>query len=207
MRISNAPTTISDIAATVLDAVGVPRTLPGEPALRLSERAQRVRPFGMYDWEDDGWRQNYFDALDLLEIRGPAIDGNSWTLVDSLYPPDAGEINRTRGMHAPQRSRSGVAYRWTTPHAFFHAPPAARAFELSIRSIAPTPQTVTFAAAGRVFETITLSDQSWVTIKRPLPPPPSPSTNWLELHVDPPWRPRGEARLLGVQTRDLKWTP
>lgn len=206
VRVSNAPTTISDIAATVLDAAGAPRTLPGEPALALSEQAPRLRSFGMYDWEDDGWKQNYFDALDLLEIRGPAVDGNSWTLVDSLYPPDAGEPNRIRGMHAPQRSRSGITYRWSTPHGAFHAPPAARGFELTIRSIAPTPQTVTFAAAGRVLDTVTLSDQSWVTVKRALPAPPSPSTNWLELHVDPPWRPRGEARVLGVQTRDLKWT-
>ena len=206
VRVSNAPTTISDIAATVLDAAGAPRTLPGEPALTLPEQAQRVRGFGMYDWEDDGWKQSYFDALDLLEVRGPALDGNSWTLIDSLYPPDAGERNRTRGMHAPQRSRNGVTYQWSSPHGFFHAPPAARGFELTIRSIAPTPQTVTFAAAGHVLHTMTLSDQAWVTVKRPLPAPKNPSTNWLELHVDPPWRPRGEARLLGVQTRDLKWS-
>jgi len=161
----------------------------------------------MYDWEDDGWKQNYFDALDVLEIRGPAVDGNSWSLVDSLYPPDAGDGNRMRGMHEVQRSRSGVQYRWSSPHGFFHAPPQARVFEIAIRSIAPTPQTVTFVAAGRVLNTITLSDQAWVTVKGALPAPATPATNWLEVHVDPPWRPRGEARLLGVQTRDLKFGP
>jgi hypothetical protein len=66
---------------------------------------------------------------------------------------------------------------------------------------------VTFAAAGRVPDTVTLRDQSWVTVKHPLPPPSTPATNWLELHVDPPWRPRGEARMLGVQTRDIKFGP
>ena len=207
VRVSNAPTTISDIAATILEAAGVPRTLPGEPALALTENTQRVRSFGMYDWEDDGWKQNYFDALDVLEIRGPAVDGNSWSLVDSLYPPDAGDGNRMRGMHEVQRSRSGVQYRWSSPHGFFHAPPQARVFEIAIRSIAPTPQTVTFVAAGRVLNTITLSDQAWVTVKGALPAPATPATNWLEVHVDPPWRPRGEARLLGVQTRDLKFGP
>ncbi len=207
VRVSNAPTTISDVAATVLDAAGAPRSLPGEPALKLAESAQRVRGFGMYDWEDDGWKQPYFDALDVLELRGPAVDGNSWTLVDSLYPPDAGDTNRTRGVHAVQRSRSGFVYRWSSPHGFFHAPPQARRFEIAIRSIAPKPQTVTFVAAGRVLNTITLSDQAWVTVQGVLPPPPTPATNWLELHVDLPWRPRGEARLLGVQTRDLKFGP
>jgi hypothetical protein len=207
VRVSNAPTTISDVAATVLDAAGAPRTLPGEPALKLAENAERVRGFGMYDWEDDGWKQPYFDALDVMEIRGPSIDGNSWRLVDSLYPPDSGDVNRTRGVHEVQRSRSGVVYRWTSAHGFFHAPPQARGFEIAIRSIAPTPQRVTFVAAGQELHTVTLADQEWLTVKGALPPPASPATNWLEVHVDPPWRPRGEARLLGVQTRDLKFTP
>lgn len=207
VRVSSAPTTISDVAATVLDAAGVPRTLPGEPALKLAENAERVRSFGMYDWEDDGWKQDYFDALDVLELRGPAVDGNNWRLVDSLYPSGAPETSRTRGVHQVQRSSSGYQYRWSSPHGFFHAPPQARAFEIAVRSIAPKPQTVTFAAAGRVLHTVTLSDQAWVTVKGTLPPPPTPATNWLELHVDLPWRPRGEARLLGVQTRDLKFGP
>jgi hypothetical protein len=207
VRVSSAPTTISDIAATVLDAAGVPHTLPGEPALKLAENAPRVRSFGMYDWEDDGWKHNYFDALDVMEIRGRLRDGNSWTLVDSLYPPDADAATRTRGVHQVQRSRSGVIYRWSSPHGFFHAPPQARGFEMAIRSIAPMPQTVTLVAAGRVIDTVVLNDQSWVTVTRALPSPSSPSTNWLELHVDPPWRPRGEARMLGVQTRDLAWRP
>ena len=86
-------------------------------------------------------------------------------------------------------------------------PPNAREFEIAIRSIAPTPQTVTFVAANTVLDTVTLRDQSWVTVRRSLPPPGHPATNWLELRVDPPWRPRGEARMLGVQTRDLKWRP
>ena len=192
VRVSNAPTTISDVAATVLDAAGIPRTLPGEPALKLAEDAQRVRGFGMYDWEDDGWKQPYFDALDVLEIRGPAVDGNSWRLVDSLYPPDVDADKRTRGVHEVQRSRSGFQYRWSSPHGFFHAPPQARSFEIEIRSIAPKPQTVTFAAAGRVLDTITLSDHEWVTVKGALPSPATPATNWLELHVDLPWRPRGK---------------
>ena len=207
VRVSNAPTAISDIAATVLDSAGIPSTLPGEPALRLPESAQRVRSFGMYDWEDDGWKHNYFDALDVMEIRGPVVDGNNWTLRDSLYPPDADDVKRSRGVHDVQRSRTGVTYRWSSAHGFFHAPAEARRFEIAIRSIAPKPQTVTFAAAGRVLDTVTLNDQSWVTVKGALPPPVSATTHWLELHVEPPWRQRGDARILGVQTRDLKFGP
>ena len=207
VRISQAPTTISDIAATVLDAAGLPLTLPGEPALKLRESAARVRSFAMYDWEDDGWKHAYFDSLDVMEVRGKALDGSNWTLVESLYPPDADADKRTRGVHEVQRSRSGIVYRWSSPNGFFHAPSNARGFEIGVRSIAPTPQTVTFVAGGTVVDTVTLSDQSWTTVRRPLPPPATAATNWLELRVDPPWRPRGEARMLGVQIRDLKWRP
>jgi hypothetical protein len=207
VRVSNAPTTISDIAATVLDVAGVPHALPGEPALKLQEHAERVRFFGMYDWEDDGWKHSYFDALDVMEIRGRLRDGKNWTLIDSLYPPESDADNRSRGVYEEQRSRSGVVYRWSSPHGFFHAPPDARRFAVTIRSIAPTPQRVTVVAAGRVLDTITLKDQSWVPVKGALPQPASPSTNWLELHVDPPWRTRGDARTLGVQTRDINFTP
>jgi hypothetical protein len=207
VRVSHAPTTISDVAATVLDVMHIPNTLPGEPALKLAENAQRVRTFGMYDWEDDGWKHEYFDALDVLEIRGPLRDGNSWTLIDSLYPPNVDADKRTRGLHEVQRNRTGVVYRWSSEYGFFHAPQDARHFEISIRSIAPMPQTVTFTASGRVVDTVILRDPSWVTVKRPLPEPSNPATNWLELRVDPPWRPRGEARMLGVQTRDVIFAP
>jgi hypothetical protein len=204
--VSYAPTTISDIPATVLDVLGVPHTLPGEPALKLAQDAPRVRAFAMYDWENDGWKHAYFDTLDVLEINGRVLDGNNWSLKDSLYPPNANADARMRGVYQTQRSRSGVVYRWSSPRAFFQAPPDARGFEMKIRSIAPKPQTVTLALGDRVLDTLTLDDQSWVTVRHALPRPENPAETWLALHVDPPWRPRGEARILGVQTRDLKWT-
>ena len=207
VRVSHAPTSISDVAATVLDVLGVSHSLPGAPALKLAESAQRVRSFGMYDWEDDGWKHDYFDSLDILEIRGPLLDGQSWTLVDSLYPPNTEPDKRVRGVYDEQRSRAGVLYRWSSPHGFFQAPPEARRFAVAIRSIAPMPQTVTFVVSGQVVGTVTLSDQSWVTVKHAMPAPPRPATHWLELHVDPPWRQRGDARTLGVQTRDIIFTP
>ena len=86
--------------------MGVSHSLPGEPALKLAERAQRVRSFGMYDWEDDGWKHDYFDSLDIMEIRGPLLDGQSWTLVDSLYPPNTEPDKRVRGVYDEQRSRT-----------------------------------------------------------------------------------------------------
>ncbi len=206
VRISSAPTTITDIPATILDAVGVAHKLPGEPALKLADDAVRHRTWAFYAWENEDWRQRYFDSLDILDINGRVLDGNSWTLSDTIYAPEGTtEEVRTRGVYDTHRSRSGLTYRWTAPVAFFHAPPNARGLEMKIRSIAPMPQAVKFRAGDRVLDTVTLKDQEWVTVRQNLPPAESPAARWVELRVDPAWTPRGEARTLGVQARDIAW--
>jgi hypothetical protein len=162
---------------------------------------------GFYAWENEDWSRSFFESLDILEIDGRVLDGNSWKLSDTIYAPRSPEDVRTRGVYEVHRSRSGVTYRWTAPVAFFHATPEARAFEMKIRSIAPMPQTVTFLAAGRVLDKVTLSDQTWIDVKQNVPADSNPASRWVELRVDPPWTPRSEGRVLGVQTRDVKWNP
>ena len=78
---------------------------------------------------------------------------------------------------------------------------------MEIRSVAPKPQTVTVSDGDQVLGKVTLEDQSWVPIKYVLPPPRNPAMHWVHVNVDPPWRPRGDARVLGVQTRDIIFTP
>ncbi len=207
VRVWYAPTAITDIPATVLDAVGVRHTLPGTPALKLDENARRQRAFAMYNWKNESWAQRYFDALDVVEIEGRLLDGNNWTPRSAIYAPQSTPDARVRGMHETQRSRNGFLYRWSTPRAFFHAPPDARAFEIKVRSIAPTPQTVTLTYADHELAKLTLADQSWVTLKHALPPSGDPNLRWVHLKVDPSWQPRGDGRTLGVQTRDLNWAP
>jgi hypothetical protein len=207
VRISQAPTTITDIPATVLNGVGVAHTMPGEAGLTLSPTGSRIRPWATYDWEHEGWAQNSFETLDILEVNGPLLDGNSWNFIDTIYGPTANAASRTRGLYETQRSRSGLEYRWSAPDIFFHLAPSTRSIEMKIRSIAPEPRTVTVSAGEHMLEKVTLTDQSWVTLKHVLPPPANPSVHWVHVHVDPPWRPRGEARILGVQTRDIIFTP
>jgi len=207
VRVSRAPTAITDIPITVADELGVQHQFTGEPALKLAEDAPRTRSFGSYDWEHDDWRSNYFEHLDILEIKGRLRDGASWALRNALYPPGSDETFRARGLYYSQRSSRGVTYRWSGPRVFLHAPDSARAFEITIRSTAPQPQTVTLTSAGRVLQTLTLGDPQWVTIRHPLPPATDSAGRWVEMNVDPSWRPKGEGRRLGVMTRDLKWTP
>src|SRR5687768_907243 len=202
VRISYAPSAISDIPATVLDILGFRHNLPGEPALRLAENAPRTRTFAWYDWE--GWTTPYFDALDVMEINGPVLDGNSWSLKDSFYAPDQSDEARARGLYERHRNARGVSYRWGSPHVFLHAPTTARSFEVTVRSIADKPQTVTVSVDDRVIDRHTLNDHGWVTLKQTLPMVSDKSNLWIALTVDPPWTPRG-SRELGVMVRDLKW--
>ncbi len=205
VRISNAPTMISDIPATVLDVLGIAHRFPGEPALKLADDAGRSRPWAFYAWENEDWRQSFFESLDILDINGRVLDGNSWKFSDTIYAPRTTAEVRTRGVYDTHRSRSGMTYRWTAPFAFFQAPPDARGFEMKIRSIAPMPQTVTFLAGDRVLDKVTPPRDQWITLKQNLPSGGNPAMKWVELRVDPSWTPRGEGRTLGVQTRDVTW--
>jgi hypothetical protein len=202
VRISHAPTAISDVPATVLDILGVRHNLPGEPALRLAENAARARTFAFYDWE--GWTTPFFDALDVMEISGPVLDGDSWNLKASFYAPDQDEEARARGLYEQHRNARGVVYRWGSPHVFLHAPATARSFEVTVRSIADKPQTVTLSVDDRVIDRRTLSDHAWVTLRQTLPVVSDRSNLWIALTVTPSWKPRG-SRELGVMVRDLKW--
>ena len=180
--------------------------LPGEPALKLAEEAPRVRSLAMYDWEDDGWKHNYFDSLDIMEISGPLLDGQNWTLVDTLYAPTADEARVravcTRSSGAALVSITAGAARRLLSRSAEHA-----AFEVKVRSIAPKPQTVTLCLRPIVVDTVTLSDQSWVTVKHAMPAPARPATHWLHCTSIHLGGPRGDARTLGVQTRDIIFTP
>jgi hypothetical protein len=207
VRVSRAPTQITDIPITVADTLNVPHAFPGASVLKLSETAPRPRTFGMYAWEHEDWRASYFEHLDLLDINGVLRDGASWTLGRSLYPPGGEEAGRSRGLYEAQRSSSGITYRWSRPQTFLHAPDTATGFQMGIRSIASGPQTVTFSVAGRALQTLTLRDQQWVNVSHRFQPTDDPASRWVVMVVDPPWRVRGDPRRLGVMTRDIKWLP
>ena len=206
VRVSEAPTAITDIPATILDSAGVPHNLPGVPALKIDATARRSRSFAAYSWENDDWAQEYFDYLDVFSIDGPLRDGRSWRLTQSIYRPDAeDDAFRLRGLQEPHRSASGVVYQWSDPHAFLQAPPDARMLELTVRTIAPSPQTLTVSVDGAPVDRVSLPQQNWKTLRYPLPVGPDPEARWVALAADPPWRARRGTRWLGVQVRDLRW--
>jgi hypothetical protein len=208
IRISQAQTTISDIPATIVDALGLKNPFPGIPALKVDERATRARSFAVYPWSSADWWSDHFPYMDVFTINGAVIDGQAWKAEDPIYAPGIDVGGRSRGFYKPERGGPGETFRWSGPVSYLHAPPGARHLEIAVRSASPTPQTLTIEMNGKVLDTRKLSDHDWHTLSYTLEPPPADTkadTQWIMLKVDPMWRPPRDGRRLGVMTKDLRW--
>ena len=208
VRISQAPTMISDIPATIVETMGLKNPFSGTSALKLDEHAPRPRQFAVYPWSSADWTADHFAFMDVFTINGSLLDGSAWKAEDPIYMKGTDPAGRSRGFYRPERGGAGITFRWTGPRAYLHAPPRAKGVELKVRSSAPTEQTVTVELRGRTIDQFKMSDQEWRTITYKIPPPPSdarPDAEWVILKVDPIFRPKGDGRRLGVMTRDLKW--
>ena len=207
VRISEAPSQISDIPATIVDTLGLKNPFAGTSALKLDEHAHRPRQFASYVWSSAEWHADFFPYMDLFTVDGPVTDGSAWKLEEPIYPPNTTPEARSRGFYRPERGAPGEVFRWSTPLAFLHQPTDARGLELKVRSTSDKPQTLTIEMRGKVIDTQVLSDHEWHTLRYSIPPSTTTPVEgeWIRLAVDPPWKVRRDRRIFGVMTRDLKW--
>jgi sulfatase-like protein len=209
LQISNAPTAITDIPVTVLDLLGFrDDALPGTPAMQLNDDAKRPRTFADYNLaRNEAESHEYFEYLDVFAINGRLLDGDAWKFADTIYAPGV-DVERSRGLYGTERNLQGQLFRWSGPDAFFEAPREARGFELTVRSAASMAQVVHVSIDDKPVPPVTLTDHNWKTLRYQLGTAPKASPVRVHLHIDPSWRPSSaDARLLGVMTRDLRWTP
>jgi hypothetical protein len=207
VRISEAPTAITDIPATIADTLALENPFPGRSALKIDEHAPRTRQFAVYLWSSAEWRAEFFPYMDVFTVDGRVIDGSAWKSEEPIYAPKTTAEGRSRGFYRPERGSQGQTFRWSSPRAFLHQPPDARRVELTVRSASDQPQTLTVELRGKVIDTRVLSDQEWHTLTYSIPESSSAPAGgeWLVLRVDPPWKVRGDRRVFGVMTRDLQW--
>jgi hypothetical protein len=207
VRVSEAPTAISDIPATIADTMGLKHSFAGMSALKVDEHAPRPRQFATYVWSSAGWQADYFPYMDVFTVGGRPPDGSAWKTEEPIYSPDTTAEGRSRGFFKPERGAPGHIVRWMSPLAFLHQPANARGFELKVRSSAEKPQTITVEMRGNVIDTRTLRPHEWHTLSYSIPPSKATPENgeWITLRVDPPWRVARDKRVFGVMTRDLKW--
>ena len=208
LRISEAPSAISDVPATIVDTLGLKNPFTGTSALKLDEDAPRQRQFGSYLWSSSEWQADYFPYMDLFSVDGRVVDGSAWTLEEPIYAPHLKTPEgRSRAFYRPERGAPGQIFRWSMPVAFLHTPFDARGVELKVRSVADKPQTLTVEIRGKVIDNRVLADHEWHTLTYTIPPSASTPVNgeWITLTVEPVWRVSRDRRLFGVMTRDLKW--
>jgi hypothetical protein len=207
VRISDAPSAISDIPATIVDTLGLSNPFPGTSALKLDEHTPRPRQFAVYLWNAAGWQNDFFPYMDVFTVDGAATDGSAWKTEEPIYAPGTTLEGRTRGFHRPERGGPGEIFRWSAPRAYVHQPADAQGVELKVRSASDKPQTLTVEMRGKVVDKRLLTDHEWHILSYSIPPSSSrpPGGEWLVLRVDPPWKVRGDRRTFGVMTRDLKW--
>lgn len=207
VRISDAPSAISDIPATIVDTMGLKNPFPGTSALKLDQHTARPRQFAVYLWSSAEWQADFFPYMDVFTIDGLPTDGSAWKTEEPVYAPNITAEGRSRGFYKPERGAPGEVFRWSTPRAFLHQPPDARGVELKVRSTATSPQTLTVEMRGSVIDKRVLSDHDWHTLSYSIPPSESTPAGgeWVVLRIDPPWKVRGDRRTFGVMTRDLKW--
>jgi hypothetical protein len=207
IRVSQAPTAITDIPATIVDTMELNNPFPGTSALKIDEHAVRPRSFAVYPWSSASWHADHLPFMDVFSINGKVSDGAAWKAEEPIYAPGLDPADRVRGFYRPQRGGAGTMFRWSSALGYLHAPPDTKRVELKVRSDAPMPQTLIVEIQGKTIDEIKLSDHEWRTLTYPLPPRTKdmPATEWVMLRVDPIFRPKGDGRRLGVMVRDLKW--
>ena len=126
IRISQAPTMISDIPATIVDTMGLKNPFPGTPAMKVDEHAPRPRTFAVYPWSSADWAADHFPYMDVFTINGPVIDGQAWKSEEPIYAPGIDPGGRSRGLYRPEREGTGTTFRWSGPISYVHVPSDAK---------------------------------------------------------------------------------
>lgn len=86
--ISEAPTSLMDIGATILDQLGIPSALPGVPVHQLTEETERERFFYMTMYDINGNDQEMIEyriGQNVNDRRDWTPTGNSWPATYPCY--------------------------------------------------------------------------------------------------------------------------
>lgn len=230
LTISRAPSALSDFPATVMEQLGLPHTYPGRSVFELDEDAERQRTFGQYSWYRERWKAPYFDALHLLDLDGPLLEGDSWSYRTTVFPPgtdlhaDLIEIgSSTARRHlgigwssAERDSTDGTTYVWATgsrAQVFLSLP--GEAAELRLRYSAPDflhPQSTEVWLDGRLLATLESSRPNrFEDAVLEIPAGPRPAVSTLELrfakHAPPPAGDGRDQRPLAARFETITVSP
>ena len=219
LRVSAAPTSISDIPATVLDALSASDApVLGRSAFRVDAEEQakgtgggnttpRTRWYAWYPWSNADWNRDYISQMNLFTIDGPVHDGASWSYQGTVFGPNTSLDDMASGWGTPERMDAGPDARRVDGHAWEYAPTRTTAVRLQVRSGDPLSSArVSVALNGREIDQRVLDDDRWHTVEHAFSPPPDGASARLDVRV---------ARAIGAEpssssgttalVRNLEW--
>lgn len=176
LRTSYAPTSLTDLPATIAAlAGGPPQPLPGQPVFEIDAAAPRRRTFTTHSWTNADWQRPYFDALLVFDVNGRVLDPDAWSFRQAILDPTSNlDVPSERlevGLSTIQNV-NGEPVRWGKQYAVTYAPPDARAVKVSVMNHAATTTrlAVTVRLDGRPAGRLELTDSVWHTWTHPLVP-------------------------------------
>jgi hypothetical protein len=90
LQTSYAPTSLTDIPATILDLLGLPPAeLPGQSAFRIDPKAARRRIYRFHSWKNTNWKDSYYDVLYEFSVEGRVLDPKAWKFERAIPAPQS----------------------------------------------------------------------------------------------------------------------
>jgi hypothetical protein len=94
MQTSYAPTSLTDIPATILDLLGLPADeLPGTSAFRIDPNAPRRRIYRFHSWKNTNWKDPYYDVMYEFSVEGKVLDPSAWKFERTIAAPGSSAPN------------------------------------------------------------------------------------------------------------------
>ncbi len=92
LNVSDAPVSLTDLPATVLQAAGIPPApgMPGTPVFSIDETTPRRRTFYYHNWS--GWHDGYLYHMQEYRVEGHGWLDESWSLSGMKAPASAEQL-------------------------------------------------------------------------------------------------------------------
>ncbi len=196
LQISYAPTSITDVPATLLDLAGLPDTLGrGTSVLRMDPAASRQRTYAHHEPGDSP--DPFYDALYVFAVNGRVTDPDAWSYHRSVFGPTDDRAAQRRehqiGLSADPddtATQSGTPIYRTDGYAVFYAAAENSRVTFDVRRIPAmaAAQTVTVRIDGDIVDQQLLADDAWHTLSYPVEARSSEDSPFcIELLTSPVW--------------------
>ena len=195
LQTSYAPTSITDIPATVLDLVDFPNSLGrGASVFRIDPDAPRHRTYAHHSRTPKS--SPFYDALYVFSVNGRGNDPDAWSYHRSVFGPTNDRSAQRRefqiGLVADPDDTAhqfGTRVYRTDGYAVFYAAPEDSHVTFDVRRMPTmaTAQTVTVRVDGDVVDQHLLADDAWHTLSYPVEARSEDSPFCIELLTSPVW--------------------